>query len=108
MSIIPGTTPTLTVMLDTSILDCVAAELFIRCDGVRIIKTLPDLRFSTDGTAVSVKLTQNETLLLPDNRTALVQLRVMIGSSVLSTDVMPVSTKELLHRKELIADANGS
>ena len=106
MSIIPGTTPTLTVMLDTSILDCVAAELFIRCDAVKILKTLPDLRFSSDGTAISVKLSQKETLALPDNRTALVQLRVMIGSSVLSTGVMQVSTKELLHRKELTTDAN--
>ena len=106
MAIIPGTTPTLTVALDASVSDCTAAELCIRCEGAFIRKTLPDLLISGDGTEVGVKLTQRETLLLPDNRIALVQLRVLIGSAVLATEVMQVSTSELLHRKELIADAD--
>ena len=107
MGIIPGTTPTLTVVLDASIQDCTAAELCICCEGVRILKTLDDLRISPDGTEVSVKLTQRETLLLPNDRVALVQLRALIGASALATNVMQIQTRELLHRKELTADADG-
>ena len=104
MNMIPGTTPTLTVTLDEDISRCSAAELCIRCDKVTILKTLDDLTLSGDGTQVSVTLSQAETLLVPDNRTALVQLRVLIGASVLATNVMQISTKELLHRKELTAN----
>ena len=104
MNMIPGTTPTLTVTLDADNSRCSAAELCIRCDKVTILKTLDDLTLSGDGTQVSVTLSQAETLLFPDNRTALVQLRVLIGASVLATNVMQISTKELLHRKELTAN----
>ena len=104
MNMIPGTTPTLTVTLDADISRCSAAELCIRCDKVTILKTLDDLTLTGDGTQVSVTLSQAETLLFPDNCTALVQLRVLIGASVLATNVMQISTKELLHRKELTAN----
>ena len=107
MSIIPGTTPTLRIVLDGSINGCKAAELCIQCDRVQIIKGLTDLVLSDDGTEVTVLLSQKETLQLPDNKIALVQLRVLIGESALATNVMSVSTKELLHREELIAYGSG-
>ena len=44
--------------------------------------------------------------MLPDNQIAKVQLRVMLGGAVFATDSIPIPTKELLHREELIADAN--
>lgn len=107
MSIIPGTTPTLRIVLDGSIKGCKTAELCIQCDRVQIIKGLSELALSSDGTVVTVTLSQKETLQLPDNKVALVQLRVLIGESALATNVMSVSTKELLHREELTACGNG-
>ena len=102
MSIIPGTTPTLTLALDTSVAGCTAAEFCLVCENVRILHSLPELSVSQDGTEVSVRLTQSETLSLPDNRIAKVQLRVMRGGTVFATDVLAVPTKELLHREVLL------
>ena len=101
MSIIPGTTPTLTLSLDTSITGCIAAEFCLVCENVRILHSLPELQLSEDGKEVSIRLTQAETLSLPDNRIAKVQLRVMLDGAVLATDVLAVPTKELLHREVL-------
>ena len=101
MSIIPGTTPTLTLSLDAGITGCTAAEFGLVCENVRILRTLPELQISADGKEVSVRLTQVETLSLPDNRMAKVQLRVLLDGAVLATDVLAVPTKELLHREVL-------
>ncbi len=101
MSIIPGTTPTLTLSLDAGITGCTAAEFCLVCENVRILRTLPELQISADGKEVSVRLTQVETLSLPDNRMAKVQLRVLLDGAVLATDVLAVPTKELLHREVL-------
>ena len=101
MSIIPGTTPTLTLSLDVGITGCTAAEFCLVCENVRILRTLPELQISADGKEVSVRLTQVETLSLPDNRMAKVQLRVLLDGAVLATDVLAVPTKELLHREVL-------
>lgn len=106
MSIIPGTTPTLTLSFDRSITGCAAAEFCLACGTVRILRPLSELSLSADGMEVSLRLTQTETLMLPDNQIAKVQLRVMLGGAVFATDSIPVPTKELLHREELIADAN--
>ena len=102
MSIIPGTTPTLTLALDTRVAGCTAAEFCLVCDNVRVLRSLPELSVSADGTEVSVRLTQSETLSLPDNRIARVQLRVMLGDTVFATDALAVPTKELLHREVLL------
>lgn len=102
MSIIPGTTPTLTLVLDKSITGCTAAEFCLVCENVRILRSLPELSVSPDGTEVSVRLTQSETLTLPDSRITKVQLRVMRGGTVFATDVLAVPTKELLHREVLL------
>lgn len=101
MGIIPGTTPTLVLTLDESIAGCTAAELCIICDNVRILRSLPELAISGDGTEVSCTLKQPETLTLPDNRIAKVQLRVMLGGAVFATDVLTVSVRELLNREVL-------
>lgn len=101
MSIIPGTTPTLTLSLDASIANCTAAEFCLVCENVRILRDLSEMQISEDGTEVSVQLTQSETLSLPDNRMVKMQLRVMIDGAVLATDVLAVPTKELLHREVL-------
>ena len=101
MSIIPGTTPTLTLSLDASIANCTAAEFCLVCENVRILCDLQEMQISEDGTEVSVRLTQPETLSLPDNRMVKMQLRVMIDGAVLATDVLAVPTKELLHREVL-------
>lgn len=102
MSIIPGTTPTLTLSLDTSVKGCTSAEFCLVCENVRILRGLSELSVSADGTEVSVRLTQSETLSLPDNRIAKVQLRIMLGGTVFATDVLAVPTKELLHREVLL------
>ena len=102
MSIIPGTTPTLTLALGASVTGCTAAEFCLVCENVRILRSLPELSVSADGTEVSVRLTQSETLSLPDNHIAKVQLRVMLGGAVFATDVLAVPTKELLHREVLL------
>lgn len=102
MSIIPGTTPTLTLSLDTSVKGCTSAEFCLVCENVWILRGLSELSVSADGTEVSVRLTQSETLSLPDNRIAKVQLRIMLGGTVLATDVLAVPTKELLHREVLL------
>ena len=70
MSIIPGTTPTLTLSLDKSITGCTAAEFCLACGTVRILRPLSELSLSADGTEVSLRLTQTETLMLPDNQIA--------------------------------------
>lgn len=101
MSIIPGTTPTLTLSLDAGITGCTAAEFCLVCENVRILRDLQEMQISEDGTEVSVQLTQSETLSLPDNRMVKMQLRVMIDGAVLATDVLAVPTKELLHREVL-------
>lgn len=101
MSIIPGTTPTLTLSLDASVRNCTAAEFCLVCENVRILHDLSELQISDDGKEVSIRLAQEETLSLPDNRIAKAQLRVMLGSAVLATDVLSVPTKELLHREVL-------
>ena len=71
------------------------------CGTKRILKTLEELDVSEDGTAFSTELSQHETLQFPDNKTALVQLRVMIGDAIFATDVMQLAIGELLHRKEM-------
>ena len=101
MSIIPGTTPTLTLSLDASIANCTAAEFCLVCENVRILRDLQEMQISADGKEDSVRLTQVETLSLPDNRMAKVQLRVLLDGAVLATDVLAVPTKELLHREVL-------
>ena len=101
MNIIPGTTPTLTLSLDTSIANCTAAEFCLVCENMRILRDLQEMQISEDGTEVSVQLTQSETLSLPNNRMVKMQLRVMIAGAVLATDVLAVPTKELLHREVL-------
>lgn len=101
MSIIPGTTPTLTLTLDKSIAECTAAELCIVCESIRLLFALPELTISEDGMEVSCTLTQPETLSMPNNRIAKVQLRVMLGGAVFATDVLTVSVKELLNREVL-------
>ena len=50
MSIIPGTTPTLTLALDTSVAGCTAAEFCLACENVRILRRLDELAISEDGT----------------------------------------------------------
>ncbi len=106
MSIIPGTTPTLTMQLDMSVASCTAAEFCLVCGKISIIRKLPSLTISEDGMKVSIKLTQAETLQIPDNQVARVQLRVLLNGTAMATDVIPVSTRELLHRKELVADGD--
>lgn len=101
MSIIPGTTPTLTLSLDESVAGCTAAELCLVCENVRILRGLDELAISEDGKEVSCALTQPETLTLPDNHIAKVQLRVMLGGAVFATDVLTVSVRELLNREVL-------
>ena len=61
MSIIPGTTPTLTLSLDRSITGCAAAEFCLACGTVRLLRPLSELSLSADGTEVSLRLTQTET-----------------------------------------------
>lgn len=108
MNIIPGTTPSLTLQLDVSVSGCDAAQLCIRCENVLIVKERQSLAFSDDGTEVSATLTQTETLLLPDDKIAFVQLRVLLHGAVLATEVLPLSTKILLYRKELMPDGYSS
>ena len=102
MSLIPGTTPTLTILLDTSISGCSAAQLCVRCDNAHLVRELDELEITADGTRVSTTLTQAETLMFPDDKIAKVQLRVVCNGKVMATEVLTVSTHTLLHREELL------
>ena len=104
MNLIPGTTPSLTMRLDVSIADCEAAQLCLRCGNTLIIKERDALSLSIDGTAVTANFTQAETLLLPDDKIAFVQLRVLLHGAAMATEVFSLSTKTLLYRKELMPD----
>lgn len=106
MNLIPGTTPSLTMQLDASIADCEAAQLCLRCGNTLIIKERDTLTLSADGTAVTANFTQAETLLLPDDRIAFVQLRVLLHGAAMATEVFSLSTKTLLYRKELMPDGH--
>ena len=64
------------------------------------------LSLSTDGTAVTANFTQAETLLLPDDKIAFVQLRVLLHGAAMATEVFSLSTKTLLYRKELMPDGH--
>lgn len=104
MHLIPGTTPTLNISLDISVADCTAMQLCLMCGDIRILRDKAGLSLSEDGKTVSTRLTQAEALLLPDNKIAKIQLRVMLDGAVMATDVMTVAVKELLYRKELMPD----
>jgi len=104
--IIPGTTPTVTVHLDTDVSDWDFALLTVRHGGVTLIERDEDeLTLSADGKTVSAVLTQSETLRLPNSARLAMQLRVLLDGVAMATDVMPLETAVVLGRKEL--GANG-
>lgn len=88
-----GTTPTLKFILpfDTSLLE--EAWITLGQDGEEIVnKTLSDC--TTDGTALSVLLTQSDTLALSHEYRTFVQLRVLLADgTALASKTFKMKTK---------------
>lgn len=92
---IRGTTPTLTFNLpfDTSMIK--AAFITIKSRGVEVEKSGSDCVFS--GTTISTKLTQEETLSLPQSQLANIQLRVLtVNEEALATNIYTIKVEEIL------------
>lgn len=92
---IRGTTPTFTFNLpfDTSLVK--KAFITIRSKGVEVEKGIEDCVL--DGTTIGTSLTQEETLRLPKNRQAEIQLRVLTKDNVaLATEIYAIQVADIL------------
>lgn len=92
---IRGTTPTLTFNLpfDTSIIK--SAYITVRCNEIEIEKGLESCVLT--GKKIQTKLTQEETLSLPKNKEAKIQLRVLtVDDDALATDIYIKPVLEIL------------
>lgn len=94
---IRGTTPTITIDTGgTDLTEWDSVWLTFEHSGGQITKTGADLTVTQDG--ISVKLTQSDTLSMPENGRVKVQLRAErdSGASAIACDVMSFSAREVL------------
>lgn len=92
---IRGTTPTLTFNLpfETSVVK--SAYITIRSKEVEVEKETKDCILN--GTTITTKLTQEDTLKLPESKLAKVQLRILTNDGeALATSVYEIRVGELL------------
>ena len=92
---IRGTTPTLTFVLpfDTSVIK--SAFVTVESNGIGIEKALADC--TLEGNVLYTTLTQEETLQLPKNWRAEVQLRVLLNDGkALATEIYEVKVADIL------------
>ena len=97
-----GTTPTLTFELppDVPVAEIANAKVTLCQGDVRLEKKLCDCQTSEN--TLSVKLTQEETLLFACRSRLRFQLRVLtVGGDALATDVMEMFVHELLDEEVL-------
>lgn len=96
-----GTTPTHTFTLpfDTAAIEKLHI-LYAQDENVKIRKTEADV--TLDGNAVSLKLTQDDTLLLECKKTVEIQIRVLTaGGDALNSDIIRVPVERCLESEVL-------
>lgn len=92
---IRGTTPTFIFNLPFDVSNIKSAYITIKSRGTDVEKAVTDC--SLNGTTITVKLTQEETLALPESQIAGVQLRVLTNDNeALASDVFPIKVEEIL------------
>lgn len=92
---IRGTTPTFIFNLPFDVSNIKSAYITIKSRGTEVEKAVTDC--SLNGTTITVKLTQEETLALPESQIAGVQLRVLTNDNeALASDVFPIKVEEIL------------
>lgn len=95
-----GTTPTITISTDISLVE--ASNFFLTFkQGDRIIfeKTLDDVTITED--TVSVWLSQAETLALKDGRMVSFQIRATLGDQKVASNIMTAKVEEILKGGEI-------
>lgn len=98
-----GTTPTHTFTTD---FDCSGAELIYitYCQNNETVLEIDNTegRITVDAESISVKLTQEETLLFSPDRNVMIQIRVkMPGGDALASNLMAASVMEVLKGGEI-------
>jgi hypothetical protein len=92
---IRGTTPTFIFSLPFDVSNIKSAYITIKSRWTEVEKAVTDC--SLNGTTITVKLTQEETLALPESQIAGVQLRVLTNDNeALASDVFPIKVEEIL------------
>lgn len=98
-----GTTPTLILEMpdEISVSDLSEAILTIEQNKREIItKFLSDMTLDVDGNAMTISLTQEETLELQDSRLAEIQLKIKtVDGMVTASDVIRIAVKEILNEE---------
>lgn len=95
-----GTTPTLTITTDISLVEASNFYLtFKQGDRVIFEKTLSDVTITED--TVSVWLTQAETLALKDGRMVSFQIRATLGDQKVASNIMVAKVEEILKGGEI-------
>lgn len=90
-----GTTPTLELTLDTSLIDC---EYHVTIENGRrqFTKREGDCQLSEDGMTISVTLTQEETLSLDASQPVRVQVRFKANDTAYATSIARTSVEDIL------------
>lgn len=91
-----GTTPTHTfnIPFDVAIIDKIRIT-YAQCDKVVLVKSKDDCRM--DGTVISLKLSQADTLMFEGNKVVSIQLTVVTtGGDCLKSDILCVGVRECL------------
>lgn len=92
---IRGTTPTFTFNLPFDVSLVKTAYITLRSMGVEVEKGTKDCVLS--GNTIATTLTQEETLTLPKNRQAQIQLRVLTtDNKALATEIYTVQVADIL------------
>ena len=95
-----GTTPVINIETDIDLSD--ATNLFVSLEqGKEIVveKTLSDVTITED--AVSIHLTQEDTLKFTDDKVVRVQLRCTLGGEKLASNIMTAEVGEILKGGEI-------
>lgn len=92
---IRGTTPTFTFNLPFDVSNVKSAYITLKSNGVEVEKGLEDCTLSE--TTIATTLTQEETLKLPKNRRAQIQLRVLTNdNNAFATEIFTVEVADIL------------
>lgn len=96
MTIIQGTTPTLTIAIaeDIDISTATAVELSFKSGSTLTRKGLEDV--TIDENSISYHFTQAETLAFSEDDILFWQLRVMVGGEIYGTTIQSISVEDLM------------
>lgn len=90
-----GTTPTLELTLDTSLIDC-EYHVTIENGKRQLTKRESECHLSEDGYTIHVMLTQAETLSLDASQPVRVQVRFKVGNAAYATNIARTSVEDIL------------